>query len=184
MINQETLKSFDELYYETYQDVLKYVVCNCSNIENVKDIVQNIYLDILKKIRKDNNHIINKSYIIGIAKNKVNDYYRFKFREKIISIFSKKNYIDNISLIDTIPSDIDIESEFIKQEDIKFIWKYLKSKKVIISKIFYLYYYMDYSIKEISQELNITQSNVKNYLYRTLKELNILLSKRGDNSVK
>lgn len=49
MASQETLKIFDELYYETYQDILKYVVCNCSNIDNVKDIVQNIYLEVLKR---------------------------------------------------------------------------------------------------------------------------------------
>ena len=43
MIDQETLKTFDILYYESYNEVLKYVICNCSNIQDIKDIVQNVY---------------------------------------------------------------------------------------------------------------------------------------------
>ena len=44
MINQNTLKIFDDLYDKTYRNVLKYVVCNCSNAEDIKDIIQNIYI--------------------------------------------------------------------------------------------------------------------------------------------
>ena len=182
MIDQETLNTFDELYYSSYQDVLKYVVCNCQNIENVKDIIQNIYLEVFRKIK--NNKLINKSYVMGIAKNKVKDYYRFNYKAKIISIFSSKSDSDALDLIDTIPANIDIELNLTKEEDIKIIWQFLKKKKVIISKIFYLYYYMDFELKEIAQELNISESNVKNYLYRTLKELKSLLKKEGDNDAK
>ena len=49
MIDQETLNIFDKLYNKTYKDILKYVVCNCSNTEDVKDIIQDIYVAILKK---------------------------------------------------------------------------------------------------------------------------------------
>lgn len=172
MIDQQSLKTFDEIYYETYQIVLKYIICNCSNIEDVKDIIQNTYLDLYKKII-DNTQINNiKSYTLTIAKNKLKDYYRFNYKQKFISLFSKQ---DNIELTDKIPSEEDIEKEIIKCEDIDRIWKYLSKKKAIISKIFYLYYYLDLSIKEISKELNITESNVKHYLYRTLKELNTYL---------
>ena len=70
MIDQETLNTFDELYFDTYQDVLKYIVINCSNIEDVKDIIQNVYLEVIKKMNNKNIQM-NKSYIIGIAKNKI-----------------------------------------------------------------------------------------------------------------
>lgn len=180
MIDQETLDTFDELYYSSYQDVLKYVVCNCQNIADVKDIVQNIYLAIFNKIRQDNKFLLTKSYVIGIVKHKIKDYYRFNYKAKIISIFSSKKDQNDITLVDNIASDINIESDLIKEENINFIWKYLKKKNVIIFKVFYLYYYMDFSIKNIASELNIGESNVKNYLYRTLKELNGLLKDRGE----
>lgn len=181
MINQKTLNKFDKIYKETYQDVLKYVVINCSNIEDVKDIVQNVYLEVLKILE---NKVINnnKSYIIGIAKNKINEYYRFNYKAKIISFFSKKEDFDDLELIEKIPSKINIEKYVINNDDIEIIWNYLKRKKVIISKIFYLYYYDDMKIKEISKLLNISESNVKNYLYRTLKELESIM-KWGDKNV-
>ncbi len=180
MIDQETLKTFDKLYYESYNDVLKYVVCNCSNIEDTKDIIQNVYLEVIKKIKKDANFEITKGYIMGITKNKVKDYYRFNYKNKILSLFSNK---DNIDLLDQTSSDFDLQDSFIKETDLDIVWKYLKEKSGIIPKIFYLYYYADYGIKDIAEYLNINESSVKNNLYRTLKELKTLLNIGGDENV-
>ena len=55
--------------------------------------------------------------------------------------------------------------------DTELVWKYLKRKNQIIAKIIYLYYYEELTIKEIANILNLTESNVKNYIYRTLNEL-------------
>ena len=65
MIDQETLNKFDKLYNESYKNILKYVICNCSNVEDVKDIVQNVYVDLLKKINKINIDNGN-AYVMGI----------------------------------------------------------------------------------------------------------------------
>ena len=83
MIDQETLKQFDLLYENTYFDVSQYVVCKCSKPDDVEDILQNIYLSVFKAIISKSD--ITKTYIMGIAKHKINDYYRFKYKEKIIS---------------------------------------------------------------------------------------------------
>lgn len=164
MINHEALKQFDLLYENTYFDVPKYVVCKCSNPEDVEDILQNIYLAVFKAVSKNVN--ITNTYIMGIAKNKVKDYYRFNYKEKIVSLFSSK---DNLEMIDTIPADVDIESSLIDKYDTDFVWEYLKSKKVIIFKVFYLYFKLELTIKEISECLSLTESNVKHYLYRTIR---------------
>lgn len=164
MINHEALKQFDLLYENTYFDVSKYVVCKCSNPEDVEDILQNIYLAVFKAVSKNVN--ITNTYIMGIAKNKVKDYYRFNYKEKIVSLFSSK---DNLEMIDTIPADVDIESSLIDKYDTDFVWEYLKSKKVIIFKVFYLYFKLELTIKEILECLSLTESNVKHYLYRTIR---------------
>ena len=65
MIDQETLNKFDKLYNESYKNILKYVICNCSNVEDVEDIVQNVYVDLLKKINKINIDNGN-AYVMGI----------------------------------------------------------------------------------------------------------------------
>lgn len=166
---------FNKIYNDTYKDVVKYVVCRCKRIDDVSDIVQNIYLEVLKSLK---NKDINKSYIIGISNHKIKDYYRFRYRKKEISIEEPDQ--NNITLYEKIPNNIDIVNNYIINNDIDKVWTYLNKKSIIISRIFYLYYYMGYKIKEISQILNISEINVKHYLYRTLNELNTYLG--GDTN--
>ena len=175
MNENNTIVKFNKIYNDTYQDIVKYVVCSCKKIDDVSDIVQNIYLEVLKTLKKKE---IDKNYLMGIAKHKIKDYYRFRYRKKEISIDKKDD--DNITFYDKIPSDIDISNNFIISNDIDKVWKYLKRKSILISKIFYLYYYMGYKIREIAVILNISEVNVKHYLYRTLSELNIYLG--GNNN--
>ena len=164
-MNELTL---EEIYNETYNDILKYVVIHAKSLDDVNDLIQNIYLSLFEKIKANHNIENVSAYLFGIAKNEINKYYRFKYKINLVSIFSKK---ENMELIDTLKSDIDIEASFLKTSDIDYIWKYLLKKKEIIQKVFFLYYYLGLSIKEIASELNITESNVKHYIYRTLSEL-------------
>jgi RNA polymerase sigma-70 factor (ECF subfamily) len=53
---------------------------------------------------------------------------------------------------------------------------YIQSKPEDVKKIFYLYYDFGQSLSEIAGALAITESSVKNKLYRTLKELRNLLT--------
>lgn len=156
MTGQKALDKFDVVYNESYKDISRYVVLNANNISDVKDILQNIYLEVYKNIDK----VSDKNYVFGIAKNVLKKYYRFKFLRK-----------DDTEITDNIKSNINLEKTVMDKFDTKLVWKYLKKKNNNIAKIIYLYYYEDFTIKEIANSLNLTESNVKNYIYRTLKEL-------------
>ena len=171
---QDALNIFDKYYNDTYEYVLKYVVCKCFNMNDIEDIMQNIYFSVYKAIIKGKE--INKAYIMGIANKKVNDYYRFKYKDKLITLFNKEDGIDSVK------SNIDIEKSMLIKCDTELVWSFLKSKKVIIFKIFFLYYKCELKIKEIAKELGLTEMNVKNYLYRTLHELNDYLENEGDKN--
>lgn len=121
-----------------------------------KNILQNIYLEVYKNIGK----VKDKNYVFGIAKNVMKKYYRFKFMKK-----SDEVLYDNIS------DNINLEKSVMEKFDTELVWNYLKKKGGNVSKIMYLYYYEDFTIKQIADTLNLTESNVKNYIYRTLKEL-------------
>ena len=79
--------------------------------------------------------------------------------------------IENVDIESLKDESIDIEYNFLLQYNTDKVWKYLKKKSMTISRIFYLHYTLDLTINEIAEELNISESNVKNYLYRILKEL-------------
>lgn len=156
MTGQKALDKFDVVYNESYKDISRYVVLNANNIGDVKDILQNIYLEVYKNIDK----VSDKNYVFGIAKNVLKKYYRFKFLRK-----------DDTEITDNIKSNINLEKTVMDKFDTELVWKYLKKKNNNIAKIIYLYYYEYFTIKEIANSLNLTESNVKNYIYRTLKEL-------------
>lgn len=156
MTGQKALDKFDVIYNESYKDISRYVVLNANNIGDVKDILQNIYLEVYKNIDK----VSDKNYVFGIAKNVLKKYYRFKFLRK-----------DDTEITDNIKSNINLEKTVMDKFDTELVWKYLKKKNNNIAKIIYLYYYEDFTIKEIANSLKLTESNVKNYIYRTLKEL-------------
>lgn len=177
MASQSNLKKFNRIYDKTYSDILKYVIIHCHNINDVNDIVQDVYVEFWKILNKkeiDEENI--KSFLIGISINKIKKYYTLMQRIKALSLFEKND--NDVEIIDTLKDNLDIEALIIKNDDWNRIWEYIKKKKnPDISKIFYLHYKMELSIKDISKELSVNESYIKNLIYRTLKELYSLFGK-------
>ncbi len=171
MVNQSNLDKFNYIYDKTYQDIFKYVLIKCHDINNVNDIIQDTYLELWRILNKKNLIDINiKSYLIGIAINKIKKHYTLIQKVSTISLLKKD--LNDIELINTIDDKICIEDLVVKNDEWDTIWNYIKNKKnKDIAKIFYLHYKLELSIKEISQELDVSESYVKNLIYRTLKEL-------------
>lgn len=87
-------------------------------------------------------------------------HYSLLERIKTISLFQKND--KDIELIDTIEDPFNLENLTIKNDNWDIVWNYLKNKKnQDIPKVFYLYYKQELSIKEISQELKVTESYIK-----------------------
>ena len=53
MTSPNNLKQFDKIYNLTYNHVLKYIICKCSNIEDVNDIIQETYMLIKLQMIQD-----------------------------------------------------------------------------------------------------------------------------------
>ncbi len=172
MIDQSNLKLFNSIYKETYEDILKYVVIKCHNMNDVNDIVQETYFELWKALSNKQLDLSNiKPYIMGIASNKIKKHFKLIYKIRTISLFDTNEF--DSEFIDSIKDKVNIEDLVISGDSWKDIWAYLKQKKnVNIPKIFYLHYKLDYTIKEISNILNLSESNIKNLLYRTIDELN------------
>lgn len=177
MTSQSNLNKFNDIYDKTYSDILRYIIIKAHNINDANDILQETYLELWKILNKKELDETNiKSYIISIAINKIKKHYTLRQRIKTISLFTKNS--QDLELIDNIAEPINIEDLIIQNNDWELIWNYVKNKKnQDIAKIFYLYYQLELSIKEIATELSVSQSYVKNLIYRTLKELCSLYGK-------
>jgi len=171
MASESNLYKFNEIYDKTYQDILNYIMIKCHNVGDANDILQETYLEFWKILNKKELSDRNiKSYLIGIAINKTKKHYSLLDRIKTISLFQKND--KDIALMDRIKEDFNLDDLIIKNDNWDTIWKYLKSKKnQDIPKVFYLYYKSEYSIKEIATNLKVSESYIKNLIYRTVKEL-------------
>lgn len=170
------LEEFNNIYHDTYKTTLKFVITHCNNLDDINDILQDTYLEFYKSLKKKKSIDVNvSSYIIGIARNIINKHYHKKYKARILSDNSS---IENV----TFKTDEDIELNFITKENVEKIWKYIEKKNIIVSKIFYCYYYLDMKISDISTELNLNESSVKNHIYRTIKEIKENFKKERDNN--
>lgn len=162
------IQKFEEIYNATYNRTLKYIVIKCNNIEDINDIIQDTYLELLNKIKRNKLKKVEniENYILGIATNIIKRHYTKKKKENIVSYDDEDNITELL-----ISDDFDLEESVMTKYSIERIWNYIKNKELIIIKIFYLYYGLGLKISEIAQELGIGESNIKNKIYRTLKEL-------------
>lgn len=78
------------------------------------------------------------------------------------------------------PDNFDLEAETIKKLNAEAVWQYIKSKNIKVIKVFYLYYCAELKISQIAEELNISESNVKNILYRNIKDIKENVKIEGD----
>lgn len=171
MTSQSDLYKFNSIYDKTYSDVLRYIIVKCQNVNDANDILQETYLEFWRLLNKKELSESNiKSYIIGIAINKIKKHYTLIDKLKTISLFQKND--KDIELIDIVEDNFNIEDLIIKNDDWDMVWKYIKNmKNQNIPKVFYLHYKLELSITEISEILKVSDSYVKNLIYRTLKEL-------------
>lgn len=161
-----TLKDFEEIYKTTYNKVLQYVICKCENIDDINDILQNTYTELYSILRRKKELKLDNptSYIVGIAKKKIIKHYGILYKFKTASLDMEED-------LSNIPDNINIEEVVIIKSDSNQIWRWLKQKNDLTQKIFYLYYGLDLKIKDIAKELNLTEANVKNIIYRTVNKL-------------
>lgn len=92
------------------------------------------------------------------------------------------NYDDDneINIIDLeLTNNISLEEQVFNNSILEQISRYLSQKPELTKKVFYLFYYSENTIPQISKELNISESNVKNKLYRTVKEVRQIYGKDG-----
>lgn len=184
MVDRDATSSFNEIFDETYKKVYIYVKSKVNNKDDISDIMQDIYTELYGIIQKKGpDHINNKSaYVMKLAKNII--YRHYTLREKlgmIIPMFKKDTDDEEINVIDLELSNADVEDTAVNRAALSDIWTKLSCKDDTIKRIFYMYYYLDLTIRQIAEELSINQSTVKNKLYNTVKELRAVLKQDNYN---
>lgn len=178
MSNPNIASRFDEIYNSTNKAVLMFITSKCRHTADISDIFQDTYMELYQVLsRRGAEYITNdKAFVLRIAKQKLARYYTLLERLRfLISITATNEDEDEVELSDFEIDAFSVEDFAVNQIMLETAQQYIQQKPEDIKKTFYLFYDVGLSIPEISRALAISESNVKNKLYRTLKELRNLL---------
>lgn len=150
-------------YTPYIKSIINNIVGNNLTKEDKEEILIDVFFSIWDKFSKNKKILVFDSYIAGITKNLI----RTKLRDVKLTF----NIDDCENLIET-------NSNYLYEND--YIWqvrKCISNLKDIDISIVNSFYYDSKSIKDIANELNISEFNVKTRLYRIRKKISKELSK-------
>jgi len=184
MRSQNTASRFDEIYGSTSKAVLTYITAKCGRVADINDIFQDTYLELYHLlIKRGTDYVTNETALVmKIARQNVSKYYTLKERLRIFVSLSPKEDGAEAGISEQ-EADAFVTEEFVVDKImLESARSLIERKPEVTRKVFYLFYDLGLTIPEISKELSISESSVKNKLYRTLKELRVLLNAKEEQS--
>lgn len=141
------MKSFEALLQENLISVETYVRYRVSTAADCDDILQEIMVQAFKSFDALKREESFKPWLISIARNKVNDYYRNKARAL------------------EMPLDEEIQYVSLNRTVNYAVYETLDKLTGIDQKILYMYFWQNMSVSEMAEKLNIPVGTVKSRLH-------------------
>lgn len=139
---------------EQYTDIVyRSALSYCKNKNDAEDAVQNTFLKLLKTDLKFNDEEHIRKWLIRVAVNECKNIWKSFWRK-------------NITSFDELEKE-PVYIEPVKRELFNEVMKLPQKYSVVI----HLYYYEGYSVKEIAQILDISDTNVQTRLMRARNKL-------------
>jgi len=173
---------FDEIYNCTHKAALTYITAKCARTADISDIFQDTYMELFQVLKKRGTSYISneKAFVLRLAKQKLARHYSLQERLRIFVSASAINEDgDNVDLTDNEASAFLTEDFTVDKLTLDEARDYIHSRPEIVQKIFYLFYDVGLTLAEIAAALKISESQVKNKLYRNLKDLRNILGHVG-----
>lgn len=171
---------FQELYEKYHQDVYQFLYYMVNNKEQAEDLVQEVYIKVLRSYDRFEGKSSEKTWLFSIAKHVAIDSFRKQkgWKNKLLETFdwNKQQVQDNAPL----PEEIAVQNEQVQQ-----MYRCLDKCKVDHRLVLILRYIQALTIQETAQILGWTESKVKTTQHRALKVLKAYmeeLQEKGGNS--
>ncbi|MBM4762161.1 RNA polymerase sigma factor SigX [Bacillus sp. B15-48] len=157
---------FDDLYQKYHQELYRFLFYMVKNREQAEDLVQEVYIRVMKAYDRFEGNSSEKTWLFSIAKNVAIDYFRKQkgWKQRILEKldFSTVQVKDNMPLPDEITQ---------QREEIQMIYQCLDECTVDQKMVILLRYVHDLSISETAESLSWTESKVKTTQHRAIKAL-------------
>lgn len=171
---------FQELYEKYHQDVYQFLYYMVNNKEQAEDLVQEVYIKVLRSYDRFEGKSSEKTWLFSIAKHVAIDSFRKHkgWKNKLLETFdwNKQQVRDHAPL----PEEIALQNEQVQQ-----MYLCLDKCKVDHRLVLVLRYIQALTIQETALILGWTESKVKTTQHRALKVLKTYmeeLQEKGGNS--
>ncbi|WP_335869765.1 RNA polymerase sigma factor SigX [Bacillus sp. 2205SS5-2] len=164
---------FHSLYDNYHQDVFQFLIYLTKNRETAEDLVQEVYIRVLKSHHLFEGKSSEKTWLFSISKNVAVDYFRKQkgWKNKIAEKFDwSKSKLESKQLL---PEEV-VE----QNEEIQAMYQCLDLCTVDQKMVVVLRYLQELSIKETAEALEWTESKVKTTQHRALRTLNNAMKDR------
>jgi RNA polymerase sigma-70 factor (ECF subfamily) len=161
---------FEELYEKYHQDVFRFLFYMVKNRETAEDLVQEVYIRVLKSYSKFQGNSSEKTWLFSIARNVAIDWFRKQKNWK-------QRFNDKFDWIEQqIKDDQPFPEEItLQKEEVRHIMRCLNECTFNQRMVIIMRYFNELSISETAEALNWTESKVKISQHRALKALRVSL---------
>lgn len=156
-LGKKSKELFKDVYEVNFNSVYSFVFSRICDKEITEDIVQDTFISAMKSYDNYKGLSSHKTWLCGIAKNKIFNYYRDTINSE--SVISNEN-------LDFIESAENLELIIINSESRNVILQTLQKLTPIYKYALILKYMDNYSVKEIAKYLNKTPKSIDGILQR------------------
>lgn len=165
---------FTRLYEQYHHDLFNFLFYMVKNRNHVEDLVQEVYVKVLKSYQNFEGKSSEKTWLFSIARHVAIDWFRKQNRQ------SGKDSLQ-ANLPETLAAQMLLPEELaVLQEDIRELYQCLDKCTQDQRIVLILRFLQDFSIKETAEVLGWTESKVKTTQHRAMKELRVLMAQAMD----
>ncbi|MBT2214300.1 RNA polymerase sigma factor SigX [Virgibacillus dakarensis] len=173
---------FDELYDRYHQDLYQFIFYMVKNKETAEDLIQEVYLKILKSLGTYNGDSSEKTWIFAIARHTTIDYFRSQKRKRnrISEFFDWYGQGHLLEDEEPLPDEL-----VVLNDEMQAIYRCLDKCTIDQRSVLLLRYINQFSIQDTADILGFSISKVRTTQHRGLKVLRKYLTedqKGGDAS--
>lgn len=164
--SQNSTEAFEIIYHKYFVQVTKYLFWITQDLDQSKDIAQNIFIKIYDKPNLFDPEKNFKIWLFTIAKNNGKNY----LRDQSI----KKKHLK--SIVKEVKSADNTMEEYIPDNNAEFIKKQIHLLSDIHKEVLLLKYSSNLTVSEISEILGCSVGTIKSRLFYAIKNLKKIIS--------
>ena len=164
---------FHEIYDQYHQDLFQFIFYMVKNREETEDLVQEVYIRVIKSAHTFENKSSKKTWLFAIAKNVTIDHFRKQrnWKERIHAMFDWDCY--ELKDEGRLP-----EEKLLVSEEVKHLYMSLDQCTTNQRLVLIMRYINDLTIAETAEALKWSESKVKTTQHRAVQKLKEIMQEQ------